>query len=279
VIGIGEKGLVGLSAETLSYLKGAQLLVGGERHLKKVSDNTVKRFDWIEGLDATNDKIAEHAGERVVVIASGDPLYYGIGARLVERFGAEAIHFIPSLGAFSLAASRMGWSLPDVACLTVHGRPLEVVHLHLYPKAKLLLLSWDGTTPNLLAKQLTIKGFGDSRISVLEHMDGDDEARVDGMAHNWLFEKNANLNTIAIECSAGPNAQFWSRAPGLPESAYEHDGNITKREVRAATLAALAPLPGETLWDVGAGSGAVGIEWMRMDTHNHSFAFEKNEAM
>jgi precorrin-6Y C5,15-methyltransferase (decarboxylating) len=277
VIGITEKGLAGLSAETLSYIKSAQLLVGGERHLEKVYYNTAKCFDWSEGLDAAHDKIAEHAGERVVVMASGDPLHYGIGSRLVERFGEEAIHFIPSPGAFSLAASRMGWSLTEATCLSVHGRPLEAVNLHLYPKAKLLLLSWDGTTPNLLAKLLTSKGFGDSRISVLEHMDGDDEARVNGRAHNWSYEQTANLNTIAVECSAGPDAQFWSRAPGLPESAYEHDGKITKREVRAATLAALAPLPGETLWDVGAGSGAVGIEWMRMDTHNRSLAFENNE--
>jgi precorrin-6Y C5,15-methyltransferase (decarboxylating) len=278
VIGITEKGLSGLSAETLSYIESAQVLVGGERQLGKVFGNSALRIDWRDGLDATHDKIAEHASERVVVIASGDPLHYGIGARLVKRFGADAIHFVPSPGAFSLAASRMGWSLPDVICLTVHGRPLEAVNLHLVPGAKLLLLSWDGTTPNALAALLSSKGFGDSRISVLEHMDGDEEARADGLAHNWSIDQTANLNTIAVECIAGPDTQFWSRVPGLPESAYEHDGKITKREVRAATLAALAPLPSETLWDVGAGSGAVGIEWMRIDTHNRTISFENDEA-
>jgi precorrin-6Y C5,15-methyltransferase (decarboxylating) len=278
VIGITEKGLGGLSAETLSYIESAQVLVGGKRHLEKVSGNTALRIYWRDGLDVAHDKIAEHAGERVVVIASGDPLHYGIGAWLVERFGADAIHFAPSPSAFSLAASRMGWPLPDVTCLTVHGRPLEAVNLHLVPGAKLLLLSWNGTTPNALAALLSSKGFGDSRISVLEHMDGDDEARADGLAHNWSIDQTANLNTIAVECIAGPDAQFWSRAPGLPEAAYEHDGNITKREVRTITLAALAPLPGETLWDVGAGSGAVGIEWMRIDTLNRTIAFEHDEA-
>ena len=278
VIGITEKGLGGLSAETLSYIEGAQVLVGGERHLEKVSGNTALRIDWGGGLDAVYDKIAKHVGEQVVVIASGDPLHYGIGARLIERFGKDAIHFVPSPGAFSLAASRMGWSLPDVICLTVHGRPLELVNLHLVPGAKVLLLSWNGTTPNALAALLSSKGFGNSRISVLEHMDGDDEARIDGLAHNWSIDQTANLNTIAVECIAGPDAQIWSRAPGLPEAAYEHDGKITKREVRTATLAALAPLPGETLWDVGAGSGAIGIEWMRIDTHNHTIAFEHDEA-
>jgi precorrin-6Y C5,15-methyltransferase (decarboxylating) len=248
--------------------------VGGERHLEKISTTTAIVIDWRDGLDAAHNKIYEHTGQRVVVIASGDPLHYGIGARLVERFGVDAIHFIPSPGAFSLAAARMGWSLPDVTCLTVHGRPLEAVNLHLYPKAKLLLLSWNGATPKALVELLAAKGFGDSRVSVLEHMDGDDENRVDGLAHNWPHDQNANLNTIAVECIAGPEAQFWSRAPGLPEAAYQQDGQITKREVRAATLAALTPLPGQTLWDVGAGSGAVGIEWMRMDTHNHAIAFE-----
>ena len=278
VIGITEKGLGGLSAEMLSYIESAQVLVGGERHLEKVPRNTALRINWRDGLDTAHDKIAEHAGERVVVIASGDPLNYGIGAQLVERFGADVIHFFPSPGAFSLAASRMGWSLPDVTCLTVHGRPLEAVNLHLVPGAKLLLLSWDGTTPNALAALLSSKGFGDSRISVLEHMDGDDEARADDLAHNWSIEQTADLNTIAVECIAGPDAQFWPRTPGLPEAAYEHDGKITKREVRAVTLAALAPLPGETLWDVGAGSGAIGIEWMRIDTHNRTIAFECDEA-
>ena len=274
VIGITEKGLAGLAAETLAYIENAEVLVGGERHLGKVSATTAKRIDWCDGFDAAQDKIAEHAGQRVVVIASGDPLHYGIGARLVERFGTDSIHFIPSPGAFSLAAARMGWSLPDVTCLTVHGRPLEAVNLHLYPKAKLLLLSWNGTTPKALAQLLTNKGFGDSQISVLEHMDGDNESCVNGLAHDWSHDQTAHLNTIAVECIAGPDAQFWSRAPGLPEAAYEHDGKITKREVRAATLATLAPLPGELLWDVGAGSGAIGIEWMRMDTHNRAIAFE-----
>lgn len=274
VIGITEKGLAGLSTETLAYIDDAQVLVGGKRHLEKISTTTAIVIDWRDGLDAAHNKIYEHTGQRVVVIASGDPLHYGIGARLVERFGVDAIHFIPSPGAFSLAAARMGWSLPDVTCLTVHGRPLEAVNLHLYPKAKLLLLSWNGATPKALVELLAAKGFGDSRVSVLEHMDGDDENRVDGLAHNWPHDQNANLNTIAVECIAGPEAQFWSRAPGLPEAAYQQDGQITKREVRAATLAALTPLPGQTLWDVGAGSGAVGIEWMRMDTHNHAIAFE-----
>lgn len=278
VIGITESGLAGLSADSLAQIDKAEVLVGGERHLNKVTDTGAERIDWRDGLEAAYEKIAKQQGKRVVVIASGDPLNYGIGAGLVERFGPEAIAFQPSPSSFSLAAARMGWPLPDVSCLTVHGRPLETVNLYLAPGAKLLMLSWDGSTPKALSQLLTSKGFGESRISVLEHMDGDQEKRIDGTAADWAIDRTANLNTIAIECIAGSDAQFWSRAPGLPEAAYQHDGKITKREVRAATLAALAPLPGELLWDVGAGSGAIGIEWMRINTKNKAIAFEQDTA-
>lgn len=276
VVGLTDCGPSALTPKTLAHIETAEVLVGGERHLNLVNAAAAIQISWADGLSAAHDKIAEHHGKRVVILASGDPLHYGIGAQLVERFGSDAIHFIPAPGAFSLAAARMGWSLADVTCLTVHGRPLENVNLHLFPQARLLILSWDGQTPAALASLLTAKGFGDSRISVLEHMDGDNENRIDGLAKNWSVVETADLNTIAVECLAGSDAVFWPRVPGLPEAAYQHDGKITKREVRAATLAALAPLPGELLWDVGAGSGAVGIEWMRTHTSNKTVAFEKD---
>jgi len=278
VIGITDRGLDGLTADIRARINDAAVLVGGQRHLQKVEASQALRIDWTGGLDAAIDRIAEQAGKHVVILASGDPLHYGIGARLVDRFGAAAIRFLPAPGAFSLAAARMGWSLPDVTCLTVHGRPLDCVNLHLHPNARLLLLSWDGGTAKAVADLLCARGFGDSRISVLEHMEGDRENRLDGVARDWPQAPTANLNTLAVTCIAGADAVFWSRAPGLPEAAYQHDGKITKREVRAATIAALAPLPGETLWDVGAGSGAVGIEWMRMDVANRALAFEQAAA-
>lgn len=276
VIGITDRGLGALPADTMAHIEQAELLVGGARHLNKLQTTSCPQISWSDGMTEAHDKIAENAGKRVVILASGDPLHYGIGARLVNRFGADALHFIPAPGAFSLAAARMGWSLPDVTCLTVHGRPLESVNLYLYPDARLLILSWDGSTPAALAKLLIVKGFGESRISVLEHMDGDNENRIENTAFNWTNGKTADLNTIAVHCVAGSDAQIWPRIPGLPEAAYLHDGKITKREVRAATLAALAPLPGETLWDVGAGSGAIGIEWMRTHTSNKAVAFERD---
>ncbi len=278
VIGITDIGLAGLSQERIKLIEQADVLVGGARHLAKLSKAPEYKIDWSEGLEQAFDEIANHQGKQIVVLASGDPLHFGIGAKLVKRFGEEAIRFHPAPGAFSLAASRMGWSLPDVECLTVHGRPLEIINRHLYPNAKLLLLSWDGNTPMALAKLLRTKGFGDSHLTVLEHLEGDQENRIKETAHLWSMEATADLNTIAVECVAGPEAVYWPPVPGLPEAAFVHDGKITKREVRAATLAALAPLPGQTLWDVGAGSGAVGIEWMRVDAQLRTIAFERDQS-
>lgn len=277
VIGISDRGLEGLAAERITLIKNADVLIGGERHLSKSANQAEVQIDWSDGMDRAFDQIEALKGKQIVVLASGDPLHFGIGAKLVKRFGANSIDFLPSPGSFSLAAARMGWSIPDVKCLTVHGRPLETISLHLVPNATMLLLSWDGRTPKALAELLVSKGFGDSQITVLEHMEGEQENRIDGTASTWSLDATADLNTIALQCIAGPDAIYWPRLAGLPETAYIHDGKITKREVRAATLAALSPLPGETLWDVGAGSGAVGIEWMRSDTSLKSIAFEVDE--
>lgn len=275
VIGITDRGLPSLPPGVGALVEKADVLVGGQRHLDLVDpSHSPTQITWSDGLDAAYDQIARHEGHNVVVLASGDPLHYGIGDGLVRRFGTDAIHVIPAPGAFSLAAARMKWSLPDVTCLTVHGRPLESVNLHLAPGARLLLLSWDGTTAKALARLLTDKGYGKSSITVLEHMEGEKENRIEGIAEAWPHDQTASLNTIAVTCIAGPDAVYWPRVPGLPETAFLHDGKITKREVRAATLAALAPMPGETLWDVGAGSGAVGIEWMRCPGAGKTTAFE-----
>jgi len=278
VIGIGEDGLDSLPPSSLELIEGAEILVGGARHLDKVPDYGAQRMDWGKGFFSAIEELADHKDKNVVVMASGDPLNFGAASTLRKRYAAEEMTIIPAPGAFSLAASRMGWSLPDVEQVTVHGRPLEAVNLYLAPGAKLLILSWNGASPAALAKLLCQKGFGKSVIHVFEHMGGELENHVEATAEDWAIEHTADLNTMALECVAGPDARYWSRVPGLPEAAFEHDGRITKREVRAATLARLAPLPGETLWDIGAGSGAVGIEWLRADNAVNAVAFESDSA-
>jgi precorrin-6Y C5,15-methyltransferase (decarboxylating) len=263
VIGIGEDGLDGISRAARTLVDYADVLVGGARHLALVPEGRAERILWRQPLAETLPDIAARQGRRVVVLASGDPLMYGVGAILVRRFGREAVTILPAPSAFSLAAARMGWPLAETTQLTLHGRPLARLALFLQPGARILALSEDGRTPSAAAALLAERGWGESEITVLERMGGPRERRVEGRAATWRETGIADLNTLAIACVAGPGARAYPRLAGLPDDAFRHDGQITKRVVRAATLAALAPLQGETLWDVGAGSGSIAIEWLR----------------
>jgi precorrin-6Y C5,15-methyltransferase (decarboxylating) len=263
VIGIGEDGLDGLSRAARTLVEQAEVLVGGERHLALVPEIRAERLAWRRPLAETFPEIAAREGRRVAVLASGDPLWYGVATQLIARFGRAAVLVLPAPSAFSLAAARLGWPLADCTPVTLHGRPLARLALFLAPGARLLCLSEDGSTPAAVAALLTEHGWGESAITVLEHMGGPRERRIAGRASTWRAPRGADLNTLAIDCVASPSARVQSRLAGLPDDAYQHDGQLTKRVVRAATLAALAPLPGETLWDVGAGCGSIAIEWLR----------------
>jgi precorrin-6Y C5,15-methyltransferase (decarboxylating) len=263
VIGIGAEGLSGLPPAARALVGSAELLVGGERHQSMVPEITAERLTWEDGVHRAAERIAQWRGRRVVVLATGDPMWYGGGANLARRFGPDEMTVIPHPGAFNLAAARMLWPLADVECLTVHGRPLQVLNLHIQPGARLLVLSRDGDTPAAAAALLVERGFGPSAITVLEHLGGSRERRLEGTAERWPHPRAADLNTLAIECRPGPSPRLIPPVPGLPDELFESDGQLTKREARAVTIAALAPMPGQTLWDIGAGSGSVAIEWLR----------------
>jgi precorrin-6Y C5,15-methyltransferase (decarboxylating) len=263
IIGIGDDGLASISPAARALVDTAELLVGGDRHQAMVQETKAERLTWAGGLPKAMDVIEKWRGRRVVVLATGDPMWYGGGANLSRRFDPAEMTVIPVPGAFSLAAARMVWSLADVQTLTIHGRPLDILNLAIAPNIRLLVLSQDGHTPARVAELLVERGFGPSAISVLEHLGGHNERRIDGFAETWSHPRCADLNTLAIECRSGPNARIYPRVPGLPDEVFESDGQLTKREVRAATIAALAPLPGQVMWDVGAGSGSVAIEWLR----------------
>jgi precorrin-6Y C5,15-methyltransferase (decarboxylating) len=264
VVGIGDDGLAGLSPAATALVTTAELLVGGERHQAMVAQTNAERMTWAAGLTETTDAIARWRGRRVVVLASGDPMWYGAGANLARRFAPAEMRVLPAPGAFSLAAAAMGWPLAEVETLSVHGRPLATLNLFIRPGARLLVLSRDGETPARVAALLCERGFGPSEITVLEHLGGPRERRREGSAERWDRSRCADLNTLAIVCRPVLEAQVLSNAPGLPDEVFTHDGQLTKREVRALTLAALAPLPGQVLWDVGAGAGSVAIEWLRV---------------
>lgn len=263
VIGIGDDGLAGISAAARALIESAEVLVGGDRHQAMVASKTAERITWSCGVGSVVEQIATRRGRRVVVLTTGEPMWFGAGGNLARRFPIEEMTILPHPGAFSLAAARLGWPLADVETLTVHSRPLAVLQRAIQPGLRLLVLSRDGETPAAVAGLLRERGFGPSRITVLEHLGSADERRLDGTAETWEHPRSANLNTLGIHCIAGANPRLLPPVPGLADDAFEHDGKMTKREARAAAIAALAPLPGQLLWDVGAGAGSVAIEWLR----------------
>jgi precorrin-6Y C5,15-methyltransferase (decarboxylating) len=278
VVGIGEDGLAGLAPPARALVDAAEVLAGGARHLAMVPDDGRERLAWPTPLDGLIDEILRRRGRRVCVLATGDPLCYGVGAKLARRVPIGEMTIVPAPSAFSLACARLGWSLPDIDTLTLHGRPVETMHPFVLPGARLLLLGRDGGTPAEVAALLAARGYGASRITVLEHMGGAAERRIEGTAAEWRHPRGADLATIAVECVAGTDAPLFPRSPGLPDEAYRHDGQLTKRELRAVTLAALMPVPGQLLWDVGAGAGSVAIEWMRADPRCRAVAIERDPA-
>jgi precorrin-6Y C5,15-methyltransferase (decarboxylating) len=276
VIGIGEDGIKALPRSLQDLIERAELIVGGERHLAMVAHMRAEKWPWVSPITWTFEGIMARRGRPVVVLATGDPMHYGVGAALAKHFRADEMAVYPSLSAFSLAAARMRWSLADVECLTIHGRPLDLLVGAVAPGRKLLLLSHDGASPAEVARRLSEIGYGDSEITVLEHMGGPHEHIYSGRANAWTHPRAADLNTLAVICRAGDDARALSLSPGLPDEAFQHDGQLTKREVRAATLSALRPLPGQLLWDVGAGCGSISIEWLRIHRSLSAFAIEPN---
>jgi precorrin-6Y C5,15-methyltransferase (decarboxylating) len=262
VVGIGEDGLAGLSPATRAVVEAAEVIVGGERHHRLSDAVTAERIAWPSPFDAVIGVLEANRGRRLVVLATGDPLWFSVGARLARALPEGAIRFHPQLSAFQWAAARLSWSLADVETLTVHGRPVEQMIPFIQPGARLLILTTGAGTPGAIAGFLRERGFGPSRMVVLASMGGPHEARFEGTAEGWSAEVPP-FNTLAVECIAGPGAQVLPMVPGLPDEAFAHDGKMTKAEVRALVLARLMPMRGALLWDIGAGCGSVRIEWMR----------------
>lgn len=262
IVGIGEDGIDGLSPVARRLVSDAELVVGGKRHLA-LADPLIKsqRLAWPSPIGDALPEISRHRGRPVTVLASGDPFHYGVGEMLTRTIPAEEMLCLPQPSSFSLAAARLGWSLQDVALVSLHGRVLEGIVRHLQPGARILALSWDEATPAKLATFLMARGFGDSAMMVLERMGGPGERVRRTTAAAFDLDKIEPLNTIALDI-VGPASAALSLAPGLDDSLFEHDGQLTKRDVRAVTISGLAPRHGELLWDVGLGAGSIAIEWL-----------------
>lgn len=276
VVGIGEDGFKGLGRNARHALLRASKVIGGQRQLDLLPV-CIRGERQLWPSPFSLEPVLARRGEAVCVLASGDPMFYGVGASLARQIPADELLILPAPSSVSLAAARLGWPLQDVVTLSVVARPLAALNAHLATGVRLLVLSNDGQSPAAMAAQLAERGFGASRLSVFEHLGGPDERRIDGIAREWQGEPIAALNLVAIDCVADANTPRLSRLAGLPDSAFKHDGQLTKRDVRAMTLARLAPTPGELLWDVGAGSGSIGIEWMRAHPSCRALAIEADE--
>jgi precorrin-6Y C5,15-methyltransferase (decarboxylating) len=273
IVGIGEDGVEGLSAIARGLVSGADIVFGGERHLGLAAPlirGEAKK--WPSPFSV--DQVLAERGRQVCVLASGDPFFYGVGSVLTNHIAPEETLVVPAPSSFSLAAARLGWALPDVALVSVHGRALDRIRPHLHPGARVLALTSDSEGPAALARLLAESGFGASRLTVLEALGGAHERIRTTDAAKFDLAEVAELNTVAVEVVAAPGARIVAYAPGLADALFEHDGQITKREIRAVTLSSLAPLRGELLWDVGAGSGSIGIEWMLVHPSMRAIAIE-----
>jgi precorrin-6Y C5,15-methyltransferase (decarboxylating) len=280
VIGLGEDGVEGLAPLARQALCEATCVFGGARHAELAAPflgaRGISVTPWPSPFSHGLDLLLERRGTPVVVLASGDPMWFGIGATLARRIDPGEIVVLPGRSSLSLAAARLGWPLAEVEILSLHGRPLDSLRAVLAPGARILCLTSGGSALPGIADLLVDEGYGESRLVVLEHLGGPQERVIEASAERFEGPV-ADLNVTAIELRAVRHTPLRARVPGLPDDAFRHDGKLTKREIRAASLAKLMPVPGALLWDVGAGSGAVAIEWMRAARGARAIALEPND--
>ncbi|WP_371053324.1 precorrin-6y C5,15-methyltransferase (decarboxylating) subunit CbiE [Rhodococcus gordoniae] len=273
VVGIGAEGWPGVPSAVRERILAADVLLGGRRHLDLVPAGRAMREQWPSPLlPGLGDLLERHAGRDVVALASGDPLVSGIGTTLIRRLGRDAVRVVPAVSSVALARARMGWSAEECETVTVVGREIDSLRRFLTRGRRLVVLV-DGARVPDVAALLSDSGFGNSRVSVLSNLGADAESRIDSTADDLV---NASVPSLSLLCIEADGSTGLSAAPGLADELFEHDGQLSKRTVRLAAVCALAPRPGELLWDVGAGAGSVGIEWARTDPRCRTISVESN---
>lgn len=265
VVGIGADGWPGLAPPARSALEKAAVVLGAPRQLELLPGSiTAAQESWPSPLmPALPGLLERHARDELVVLASGDPMFFGIGSTVLRLRPDAVVVGHPS--SLALAAARLGWAEQDVVTVSAVGRPLAAVRAALAPGRRLLVLADSAETPARLAALLVGAGYGAARLAVLTSLGAEHESRTDGTAADWDATTTDPLAVVAVTCPALPDDDLLGRTPGLPDTAYDHDGQLTKSELRALSLAALRPLPGQLLWDVGGGAGSIGIEWCRAE--------------
>ena len=276
VVGIGADGWTGLTEAARAAVLAAETIVGSERQLALIPECSAAKRSWPSPIGPLIEELVRGGGETVCVLASGDPMLHGIGATLARRLDPQRLSVYPHPSAFALACARLGWPAAEVELVSTVGRPVEVVASRLQPGRRIVVYVTGRDGAQRLASALRERGFGPSRFVVLEQLGGPEERIVPGTAAGWDGYEVDSLHAVAVECRCEPDARVLGRQPGLPDSAYEHDGQLTKWPVRAVSLAALRPGPGELLWDVGAGSGSIAIEWLRAEPQARAIAIERH---
>lgn len=277
VVGIGEDGVAGLGDEAKRAISAAAHVFGGKRHLALAAEliRGAAR-PWPTPFDSEMRDIVALHGENVCVLASGDPFLYGVGVTLARAVPPAEMRVLPAPSSFSLAASRLGWALQNVETISLHGHAIDLIRPLLHHGARIIALTSDGEAPAQIAALIADSGFGASRLTVLEALGGDSERIRTARADSFGLENINPLNVLALEIESGPQARVLPLASGLADDLFEHDGQITKREIRAVTLSTLAPRRGELLWDIGGGSGSISIEWMLCHPSLRAIAIEHN---
>jgi precorrin-6Y C5,15-methyltransferase (decarboxylating) len=276
VVGIGADGWAGLGEAAQTAILRAEMIVGSDRQLALIPDCRAVRRSWPSPIAPLVDELVNSNGQEVCVLASGDPMLHGIGATLARRLDPHRLVVHPHPSAFALACARLGWPEAEVELISAVARPIDIVASRLQPGRRIVVYVTGADGAQRLAEALRERGFGPSRFVVLEQLGGHAERLLDGTAADWNGREVDSLHCVAIECRCEPSAPVLTRHPGLPDAAYEHDGQLTKWPVRAVSLAALRPSPGELLWDVGAGSGSIGIEWLRAEPQARAVAIERH---
>jgi precorrin-6Y C5,15-methyltransferase (decarboxylating) len=271
VVGIGAEGWASLDEQAQDLVRRAELVVGGARHLELLPTSTdQRRIAWPQDLrQELTALLSGHDRRLTVALATGDPLVSGIGSTLIEVFGADQVRINPAVSSVALARARMGWPDDTVEVIRLRGDDVDQVRRWLYPGQRLIILSRDADSPAEVAAVLDAADCGDSELTVLGNLGTAEESR---QSHP---RPAPALNVVCVEVRGG--AASASLAPGLPDEAYEHDGQLTKRDVRASALARLMPRPGELLWDVGAGAGSIAIEWLRTHPRCRAVAIERDQ--
>lgn len=276
LVGLGEDGRDGLSPQALAALEGAELVYGGARHIALIGTVPGEACEWPQPFRNALPLILTKRGRKVCIVATGDPFHYGIGASLANAIPAEEMEIFPQISCFALACNRLRWPQEECGRVSLHGRALQRIIPFLQPGKRVLALAWDGTTPQKLAEIMRERGFGASRMVVMEAMGGPREQIRETTADTYDLGTVDPLNLIALDLVADRDARVLPLANGLDDGFFEHDGQLTKADIRAITLSALAPRAGELLWDVGAGSGSIGLEWCLRNPGARAVAFEEH---